>query len=1001
MSNPPFCPDEPSQLEDKEAFLERVLNTMDQPVISTDVVGCILYWNRSAEEHFGYTRDEVIGTSIIELGMVLISPEEQFWIFGPATTSELRTGTFECKRKDGKVIEVYISNYPIVENGEHLGFTAIVTDPTEQKRKERELRQARNNWRNIFQAIGHPTIILGKDHRIYEANKAALERTGLTIDEIRQKKCHEIFHSSNMPPGTCPMEHLLDSGKLETEIMEQEALGGWFLVSCTPILDDEGNVEKIIHIATDVSEKKMAEEALKASEERFRAIFDHAHDGMLIADVEQKRFVMVNEKMSHMLGYSKEEVLELGVMDIHPPEDIPKVIKAFDKQTRQEKEVARELPVLRNDGSVFYADISAFPIEIGGRVLQVGFFRDVTDRMESEKALGQTQADFQETSQMLESLFNAIPDVLGIQDPDHGIIRYNKAGYEFLNLTQKDVHGKRCFELIGRSVPCEVCATSEVYRTKEPARIEKFIEDSGVWLEVRAYPVLDENGEIVRVIEHLRDITERKEARRSMEEANRMLRLVLDTIPVRVFWKDMGSRYLGCNQLFADDAGKTSPDQIIGKDDNEMVWNDRAEQFRTDDREVIDTGTAKLNYEEPGTRENGEETWIRTSKVPLLDDNSNVMGVLGTYDDITEKKKAEEALVASEEKYRALFENSPESIIMLDLNGNIIDFNENALELSKLPEDQIRGRSFMEVGFIQPELLDKYFGVFQKMIEGDDVEPFEIEIPTTNKGTVWLEVFPAFMKKDGEVYAIQVITRDITERKRTQQRILDERNRSELYLDLLSHDISNQNQGVMAYLELALDDIGFSIHSREYIQKSLVQAISMANLVKNVNNLAAIEEGRFVLEPVDVKQLLDQAIPKVRSFSPGRKIDVIYSMDDGEVKVMGNDLLEDVFQNLLGNAVKFDKNQDVRVDIGHSLSEDGMYWKLEFKDNGVGVSDNIKEKIFGRLDRGDKTVHGSGLGLAIIKRIVVDMCEGKVWVEDKVEGDRSRGANFIVEIPRG
>lgn len=116
------------------------------------------------------------------------------------------------------------------------------------------------------------------------------------------------------------------------------------------------------------------------------------------------------------------------------------------------------------------------------------------------------------TSTMLETLLDAIPDVIGVQDPNHGMIRYNAAGYAMLGQTPEGVAGKKCFEMIGHTTPCDICATSEAYRTKRPAKVEKFVPELGVWLDVRSYPILDESGEIRFVIEHLRDITDQKRA---------------------------------------------------------------------------------------------------------------------------------------------------------------------------------------------------------------------------------------------------------------------------------------------------------------------------------------------------------------------------------------------------------------------------------------------------------------------------------------------------------
>ncbi len=138
---------------------------------------------------------------------------------------------------------------------------------------------------------------------------------------------------------------------------------------------------------------------------------------------------------------------------------------------------------------------------------------------ELEKMVRERTEELEQTTNLLEATLNAIPDVLGIQDGNHRIIRYNEAGYRYLNMTYDEVAGKRCFELIGRDRECEECATSECYRTKTPTSKIRYEAALDAWLDVRAYPILDEQGNLVKVIEHLRDITSEKKA----EAENRKL----------------------------------------------------------------------------------------------------------------------------------------------------------------------------------------------------------------------------------------------------------------------------------------------------------------------------------------------------------------------------------------------------------------------------------------------------------------------------------------------
>jgi len=120
--------------------------------------------------------------------------------------------------------------------------------------------------------------------------------------------------------------------------------------------------------------------------------------------------------------------------------------------------------------------------------------------------------DYQSLSIMLETIFDAIPDIIGVQNLDHRIIRYNKAGYDYLQSSPETVNGKKCFQLIGRDKPCDVCASAEVYKTKKPSRIERYFPEISRWFEIRAYPVMGKSGNLEKVIEHLRDITDKKKA---------------------------------------------------------------------------------------------------------------------------------------------------------------------------------------------------------------------------------------------------------------------------------------------------------------------------------------------------------------------------------------------------------------------------------------------------------------------------------------------------------
>lgn len=144
-----------------------------------------------------------------------------------------------------------------------------------------------------------------------------------------------------------------------------------------------------------------------------------------------------------------------------------------------------------------------------------------------------------------------------------------------------------------------------------------------------------------QLVEARARITELESTVTHLREVQNLFQIVLDAIPVRVFWKDMNLTYLGCNRLFAQDAGLTLPEELLGKSDYELSWSPEAELYRSDDFAVIESGQAKINFEEPQTTPDGGQIWLQTSKIPLRNASGEKIGVLGTYADITPRKKAE------------------------------------------------------------------------------------------------------------------------------------------------------------------------------------------------------------------------------------------------------------------------------------------------------------------------------------------------------------------------
>jgi len=311
-----------------------------------------------------------------------------------------------------------------------------------------------------------------------------------------------------------------------------------------------------------------------------------------------------------------------------------------------------------------------------------------------------------DTSELLESLFDAIPDVIGIQDRHHGIIRYNSAGYKFLNMTHKETEGKKCYELIGRSTPCDICATTECYKTKKPTRVEKYVEEMNVWLDVRAYPILDENGEIVKVIEHLRDITERKQTEESLVQA----KLVIENSPAVLFrWKAAKGWPVELASKNVAQFGYRPEELLSGEVPYaSLVHPDDLERVAHEVRRCSASGVERFQQEYRIITKDGKVCWVDDRTVIERDADGQITHYQGIVIDITKRKRAEKALrKAHNELERRVEERTAELVkAVASLRKEIEERKqaEEALRKSYTEVEQLKDRLQSEGEYLRAEI---------------------------------------------------------------------------------------------------------------------------------------------------------------------------------------------------------------------------------------------------------------------------------------------------------
>ncbi|TFG13053.1 MAG: HAMP domain-containing histidine kinase [Promethearchaeota archaeon] len=228
-------------------------------------------------------------------------------------------------------------------------------------------------------------------------------------------------------------------------------------------------------------------------------------------------------------------------------------------------------------------------------------------------------------------------------------------------------------------------------------------------------------------------------------------------------------------------------------------------------------------------------------------------------------------------------------------------------------------------------------------------------------------------------------------------------NRESFYKDLVAHDINNVLQSIESSAELL--SIYLKGSEKENESQELTEIIKEqvergAKLVSNIRMLSDLDNEEISLEPIDLLKYLEKAINFIEKSSPERNINIHIENPYEYINVLANELIIEVFDNILTNAVKHNQQSQVEIliRIRKEDRDDHSYYKFEFIDNGDGVPDYLKEKIFQRLYGKSKTVGGMGLGLSLVKKIITHY-DGYIWVEDKVKGKHKKGSKFIILLP--
>jgi len=438
-------------------------------------------------------------------------------------------GTYEIRGTgpDGSISWYETRIGPIKREGKIEDVVLITSDVTEKKTATDELRK-------LSYAIDKsPGIIMLTDTKgeIEYVNRRFTDVTGYSKEEIIGRSAGDIGEQTSAERDI--MWKTINEGNEWQGLFKNKKKNGqiyWEKAAISPIKNEDGEITHFVKVAEDVTSQRESEQALVESEQKLRAIFNSAMDGILVADMDNTRFFDANKRMCEMLGYTLDELLRLEVKDIHPEEALPYVFRQFEKQAKGQITLAKNMPMMRKDGSVFQADVNSSPVAIAGRKYMLGVLRDITERKNAEEALRESEKKYR-------MLMEAANDAIFVADADTGEIVYvNRKAEELIGLPSDKIIGMHQYELHPRE-------DAERYKAifKEHLRKGGVIEEKDVYVSHRdgrkipveiSAKVIDVGG--TKLIHGIfRDSTERKKT----EERLQQQKALLDKTNEELKWK--------------------------------------------------------------------------------------------------------------------------------------------------------------------------------------------------------------------------------------------------------------------------------------------------------------------------------------------------------------------------------------------------------------------------------------------------------------------------------
>jgi PAS domain S-box-containing protein len=517
------------------------------------------------------------------------------------------------------------------------------------------------------------------------------------------------------------------------------------------------------------------------------------------------------------------------------------------------------------------------------------------------------------------------------------------------------------------------------------------------------------------IVGAVKDISSRKSAEEALATEQKLLRTLVDLIPALVYIKDCESRFLVANVPCALFMGASSPQDLIGKTDNDFYNPESAAGFRADEIEVL-RGNQLINKIEFNTSADGTQHILSTTKVPFYGADEKIKGIVGASHDITEMMRTEKALILSESNLQALINNKNEAIWSLDNNYNLIVCNE-FFRISYLAAYNVELKLGINlINLLSPELKTFWKPKYDVALSGEKIF-FEFKETIQNQ-VYYFNVYLNPIISEGRVSGVSALSVDITDRKKVEEALIKAKEKAEesdrlktAFLANMGHEIRTPMNGIMGFSDLLKNPKLTGEEQQKYVHIIEKSGARMLNIINDLIDISRIESGLINID--FSKYNLNDQLEYIQSFflpeaeAKGLKFTFKPFLDSVDAFVeTDKEKVNAILINLIKNALKFTDNGS--IEFGYILKpalkfNESAFIEFFVKDTGVGISPEQREFIFERFRQGsdalNRNYEGAGLGLSISKSYV-EMLGGKIWVQSNSEQSSSdTGTVFCFTLP--